>query len=244
MQLRNAVAVALIGVSPLAQASGEDDKVGAEFELGVLVTSGNTEETNFNSRFAITQESRRWRNTGELSARHTEAEDETTAEQYQAEGETNYKLDERQYWFLRGAWEDDRFSGYAFESSVTTGYGNRLWESGEKSFWSVSTGLGYRYNRFDEPDENGDEAEDSVIARFATQLDYAISDRALFRQKLSTEVGLEDNNTISESETALQANVVGNLSMKTAFRVKHVSDPPEGKERTDTETALTLLYTF
>ncbi|MEP5981727.1 MAG: DUF481 domain-containing protein [Marinobacter alexandrii] len=38
--------------------------------------------------------------------------------------------------------------------------------------------------------------------------------------------------------------MVGNLSMKTAFRVKHVSDPPEGKERTDTETAITLLYTF
>ncbi len=243
MKLRNAVAVALIGAAPLAQAS-EDDKLSSEFELGVLMTSGNTEETNVDSRFAIAQESRRWRNTAELGARHTEAEDETTAEQYRAEGETNYKFTERQYWFLRGAWEDDRFSGYAFESSITAGYGHRLWESGEKSFWSVSTGLGYRYNRFDEPDENGEEAEDSVIARFATQLDYEISDRALFRQKLSTEVGLEENNTISQSETALQATVVGNLSMKTAFRVKHVSDPPEGKERTDTETALTLLYTF
>ena len=78
MELRKAVAVALIGAAPLAQVSAED-KVGAEFELGVLMTSGNTEETNFNSRFAISQESRRWRNTAELTPRHTEAEDDTTA---------------------------------------------------------------------------------------------------------------------------------------------------------------------
>ncbi|MBW7470919.1 DUF481 domain-containing protein [Marinobacter sp. M216] len=243
MELKNAVAIALIGAAPLAQAQDRGD-VNSEFEIGILVTSGNTEESNLNGRLAIGNEFPRWRNMAEFSARHTESEDETTAEQYQAEGETNYKFDERQYWFLRGAWEDDRFSGYDFESSVTAGYGNRLWESGDQSFWSVSTGLGYRYNRLDEPDENGENAEDSAIARFATQFDYAISDRALFRQKLSTEVGLEENNTISESETALQATVVGNLSMKAAFRVKHVSDPPEGKERTDTETALTLLYTF
>lgn len=243
MKLKNAVAVALIGMAPLAHAQ-ELGEVKAEFELGLLVTSGNTEETNFNGRLAVANEVRRWRNTAELSARHTEAEDETTAEQYLAEGETNYKFNDRQYWFLRGAWEDDRFSGYAFESSVTAGYGNRVWESGELSFLSLSAGLGYRYNRLDVRDEDGNEAEDSAIARLAAQFDYALSDRALFRQKLSTEIGLEENNTISQSETALQATVIGNLSMKTAFRVKHVSNPPEGKERTDTETAITLLYTF
>lgn len=243
MELKNALAVALIGATPLAQAQDRGD-VNAEFEIGILVTSGNTEESNLNGRLAFGNEFPRWRNTAEISGRHTKADDETTAEQYRAEGETNYKFNERQYWFLRGAWEDDRFSGYAFESSTTAGYGNRIWESGELSFFSLSAGLGYRYNRLEEPDENGNEAEDSAIARLAAQFDYAISDRALFRQKLSTEVGLEENNAISLSETALQATVIGNLALKTAFRVKHVSDPPDDKKQTDTETALTLLYTF
>ncbi len=49
---------------------------------------------------------------------------------------------------------------------------------------------------------------------------------------------------MTESETSLQANVIGNLSMKAAFRVKHLSDPPVGSENTDTETSLSLLYGF
>lgn len=49
---------------------------------------------------------------------------------------------------------------------------------------------------------------------------------------------------ITQSETSLQATVVGNLSMKVAFRVKYVSDPPLGSEDTDTETSLSLLYGF
>ncbi|WP_286803899.1 DUF481 domain-containing protein, partial [Marinobacter sp. UBA2498] len=76
------------------------------------------------------------------------------------------------------------------------------------------------------------------------KFDYALTANSLFRQKLSTEIGLDDSNTVTESETSLQANVIGNLSMKAAFRVKHLSDPPVGSENTDTETSLSLLYGF
>ena len=89
-----------------------------------------------------------------------------------------------------------------------------------------------------------EDTEEEAIARLAGQFDYALSENSLFRQKLSSEVGLDENNTATESETSLQANVVGNLSMKAAFRVKHVSDAPAGSENTDTETSLSLLYGF
>ncbi|MBZ2168815.1 MULTISPECIES: YdiY family protein [Marinobacter] len=243
MKLKTAVAALLLSVAPLVQAQNNPG-LQAEFELGVLVATGNTDERNISGRIGLTREFRRWRNTGEFTARHIEAEDETTAEQYRAQGETNYKFDEQQYWFLRGAWEDDRFSGYAFETSVTAGYGNRIWEVGDVSFLSVSTGLGYRYNRLDEPEPDGTDEEESAIARFAAELAYEISDRSLFRQKLATEVGLEETNTITESETSLQTTVVGNLALKLSYRVKHVSNPPDDAERTDTVTALSVLYTY
>ncbi|QSP94869.1 DUF481 domain-containing protein [Marinobacter salinisoli] len=243
MKSQRAIAAVLVTAAPLLQAQ-TNPGLQAEFELGLLVTTGNTDERNISGRIGLAREYVRWRNTGEFNARHIEADDETTAEEYRAEGETNYKFDEQQYWFLRGAWEDDRFSGYAFESSVTAGYGNRIWEQGEVSFLSVSTGLGYRYNELDEPQADGTREEESVIARFAAELAHEISDRSLFRQKLSSEVGLEETNTITQSETSLQAAVIGNLALKLAYRVKHVSAPPEGAERTDTETALSVLYTY
>ncbi|MCG7198678.1 DUF481 domain-containing protein [Marinobacter pelagius] len=244
MGFRHAVAVtSLLALAPFVQAQDAADWKG-EAELGVLVTSGNSEETNANGRLALTHEIEKWRNSGELSSKYSKAEGETTAEEYKASAQTDYKFAERQYWFLRGSYEDDRFSGYDFESTATTGYGHRVWESGERSFLDLSAGAGYRYNRLKTPDSEGNRAEEEAIARLAGHFDYALSENSLFRQKLSTEIGLDDNNTVSESETSLQSTVVGNLSMKVAFRAKHVSDPPEGAESTDTETSLSLLYGF
>ncbi len=131
-----------------------------------------------------------------------------------------------------------------FESTLSTGYGNRVWQVGERSFLDLSGGLGYRYNKLEEVNDDGDDAEKEAIARLAAHFDYALSDTALFRQKLSTEIGLDENNTISQSETSLQTSIVGSLSMKAAFRVKHVSDAPAGTDKTDTETSLSLLYGF
>ena len=243
MLIRKPLAVACLVVAPVAW-SQESGNVEGEAELGILLTSGNTEETKVNGRLALKHETTMWRNTGEFSFRYTEADEETTAEEYQVALESDYKFDEQQYWFVRGSWEDDRFSGYEFESTLSTGYGNRVWQVGERSFLDLSGGLGYRYNKLEEVNDDGDDAEKEAIARLAAHFDYALSDTALFRQKLSTEIGLDENNTISQSETALQTSIVGSLSMKAAFRVKHVSDAPAGTEKTDTETSLSLLYGF
>ncbi|MTI99781.1 MAG: DUF481 domain-containing protein [Marinobacter adhaerens] len=243
MDLRQAVAITAVVIAPFASAQEADNWKG-ETELGVLITSGNTEETNIKGRLGLIHEVETWRNTGEFRTNYSETDDETTAEKYLAALETDYKFAENQYWFLRGSYEDDRFSGYDFESSVTTGYGNRVWTSGERSFLDLSVGGGYRYNKLETVNAQGEDAEEEAIARLAGQFDYALSENSLFRQKLSTEIGLDENNTVTESETSLQANVVGNLSMKAAFRVKHLSDPPAGSEDTDTETSLSLIYGF
>ncbi|RMJ04249.1 hypothetical protein DOQ08_01569 [Marinobacter litoralis] len=244
MLIRKPVVIACLALAPMVQAQESENWEG-EAELGVLMTSGNTDETKVNGRLGLINDREVWRNSGEFSTKYTEADDETTAEEYRAALETNYKFDEQQYWFLRGNWEDDRFSGYEFESSVTTGYGNRVWQSGKRSFLDLSAGAGYRYNKRMEVDpDTGRDVEEDAIARLAAQFDYGLSENSLFRQKLSTEIGLDDNNTISKSETSLQSSIMNNLSMKVAYRVKHVSDAPEGSEKTDTELAVSLLYGF
>ncbi|MEP3563413.1 MAG: DUF481 domain-containing protein [Marinobacter sp.] len=244
MLIRKPLVIACLALAPMVQAQESENWEG-EAELGVLMTSGNTDETKVNGRLGLINDQVSWRNSGEFSTKYTEADDETTAEEYRAALETNYKFDEQQYWFLRGNWEDDRFSGYEFESSVTTGYGNRVWRSGKRSFLDLSAGAGYRYNKRMEVDpDTGRDVEEDAIARLAAQFDYGLSETSLFRQKLSTEIGLDDNNTISKSETSLQSSIMNNLSMKVAYRVKHVSDAPEGSEKTDTELAISLLYGF
>lgn len=243
MGFKKTVAIIAISAAPLAYAQDSRNWKG-EAELGVLMTSGNTEETNINGRLGLEHEVLDWRNFLELSSNYSEAEDETTAERYKSSLETNYKFDESQYWFLRGTYEKDRFTGYDFESTATTGYGNRVWQQGDLSFLDLSVGAGYRYNKLEEVSADGEDAEKEAIARLAAQFEYALSENSLFHQKLSTEIGLDENNVISQSETAISANIVGNLSMKAAYRVKHVSDAPAGTDSTDRETSISLLYGF
>lgn len=233
----------LLPLSVQAQDSGARDWEG-EAELGVLVTTGNTEETNINGRLGLKHEVAKWRNTGEFRSAFSETEGVTTAEKYRTELESNYKFDEQQYWFVRLFHEDDRFSGFEFQSSLTTGYGNRVWQTGERSFLDLSAGAGYRFNKLEEPGPDGSRDDDEAIGRVAARYDQALSATALFRQTLSVEMGLDGNETTTESETSIQANIVGGVSMKAAYRVQHLSDPPAGSEDTDTELSVSLLYGF
>src|SRR5690554_2270673 len=139
MSFKKTVAIIAITAAPLAY--GQDAKNWeGEAELGVLMTSGNTEETNINGRLGLVHEVVDWRNIADFSSNYSESQndttgaDQTTAEKYKAALETNYKFDESQYWFLRGTYEKDRFSGYDFESTATTGYGNRIWQRAERPF--------------------------------------------------------------------------------------------------------------
>lgn len=255
MKLQPAVLFSLALCVPLtahtqesASSDSEDESSASDWEgeseLGVLITSGNTEETNVKGRLGLKYEVAKWRNTTEFRSNYSETEDTTTAEKYRATLESDYKFAEPQYWFVRAFYEDDRFSGFEYQSSLTTGYGNRVWNEGKRSFLDLSAGAGYRYNKLEETNEEGEREEDEVIARFAANYSQALSETALFRQALSTEVGVDAGDTITESETSVQASITGSLSMKAAYRVQHLSDPPEGSENTDTELSVSLLYGF
>ncbi|MEO2173098.1 MAG: DUF481 domain-containing protein [bacterium] len=50
--------------------------------------------------------------------------------------------------------------------------------------------------------------------------------------------------TVSRSESSLETAIIGNLAMKFAIKVRHNSDVLPGKEKTDTESTVTLVYKF
>ncbi len=50
--------------------------------------------------------------------------------------------------------------------------------------------------------------------------------------------------TVTKSVSSVKAQVIGALSMKAAFTLEHTSSVPAKTEKTDTETALTMVYSF
>ena len=148
----------------------------------------------------------------------------------------DYSIDEKQRVFGRLAYENDEFSGFDTQVDATTGYNRTLFQE-ENWFLTAEAGIGARFTEF----ETGDDTTEALI-RLAGFYEWNIGENALFKQFVGFEIGEEL--TTTRSETSLETNIVGNLAMKLAINVKHNSDVLPGKDKTDTESTVTVVYRF
>lgn len=231
--------------------------------LGMVVTSGNTENTNINSNIDITRDLERWRHNLHLDGLYTADEQGSTAERYFASWQSDYKLSERDYVFGYGSYEDDRFSAYEFQATVVIGYGRTLLATEDKNL-NVEIGPGYRASRTAEVYEevNGERvrtivnpdgsrdfnllednvSEDEAIVRLAEHFDWQFSANSKFVQEFNVEVGAE--NTVARGLLALESQIAGSLFVRLYYAIKHNTDVPDDREKSDTETGVTIAYNF
>ena len=228
-------------------------------ELGAIVTSGNTETTTLKGGIKVLHNLENWNNEYKLDGLYKEDEIENdqgvketqrTNEKYSISAQGNYKLNEKHsHLFIYGSHVSDYFGAYRNESVISAGYGLRLIDRSD--MWlNAEIGPGYKYFQYPdnstEVDDNGEslagEREGEVIALGKVDYNWQISDSARFTQLVSVEYG--DSNTKTRSETALLAKINGSLQMKVAFNVTNNSEVADDEESTDTETSLTLVYSF
>ncbi|MFO7932347.1 MAG: DUF481 domain-containing protein [Thermodesulfobacteriota bacterium] len=217
-----------------------------EAELGYMMTSGNTDTQNFNTKLDVTREADRWRHNLHAEALYSSeedddtGEDEATSQKLQLSGQTNYKFSKASSAYLLGLYEDDRFSGYDYQVTVSSGYARQFVDS-DRMELSGEIGPGYRYSKL-EDDEAADDDKGEAIIRVGGFFSYRIGEASVFSQEIIVAAGSEK--TITRSSTAIRSRIAGNLAMKAAYSVKHTSDVPPDTEKTDTETAVTLVYSF
>lgn len=244
----------LIALSVLVALSGtvsaQEEEETKPFEMagsfGAIITSGNTQTTSLKGDIKAHHETRKWSNDYILEAvsrsEQVEQDDgteetESTAQRVFISGQGNYKLEnEKRRLFIFGSYEDDRFNAFNFQSTIAAGWNEQLWKT-KKSQFAYSVGPGYAYNETDEG-----ESANNFIVRGALDYRYKISPTASFTQLVSTEVG--STNTKSKSESALTAKISDKLSMKVSVILNHNTDVTDDRENLDTETAVTLVYTF
>ena len=235
---------AALAASPFNVAANDNsDKVWTtSAELGAITTSGNTVGTSVTGKIDAKQELQQWSNQYIFSAFFKEDENddgvtERSAERYMISGKAAYKLDDEfDKLFVFGSYTDDKFGAYLKYTTVAVGYGTRLYNVEDKSL-DVEIGPGY----FSGERSTG-ETENGMIVRGAAAFNWTISESASFAQTLSVEYGEDNTRTIAE--TSLLAKINGSLQMKAAFLVQNDSDVPVDKKKTDTQTSLTLVYSF
>jgi putative salt-induced outer membrane protein len=233
-------------------AADEVKPLSMDGEFGFISTSGNTKTTSFKGKLAAHQELEKWSNDFSVEGLYKKDEidgvSQTTAQKYFVSGQGNYKLDNPDHrLFGFASYADDKFSSYNYQATLAAGWQQKLWDD-ETSKFTYSIGPGYSFaKRNDVVDANGNvvtkgESEDGVIVRGALDYQWKISDTSTFKQLLSSEVG--SNNTKSKSETSVSAQINGSLSLKLSLIMDHNSDVAEGTKNLDTQTAVTVVYTF
>jgi len=212
-------------------------------ELGMLISSGNTESTSLLGRITASHDWQSWRFNYDLNTlvKRDEKYDEelqrerlkTTAERYQLQVQGEYKLTETDAIFSRYELTDDRFASYTEYVAAVIGYSFRAIENHNMEL-DLTLGPGYARGL-----TSDDILEKGMVVRASASYKWDISDNAQFRQIISVQ-GAEFNNR-SISETSLSTKITGSMQMKVSFKAVHNSKVEDDKEKLDTETSLTLV---
>ncbi|MFQ5470784.1 MAG: YdiY family protein [Gammaproteobacteria bacterium] len=208
-----------------------------EVELGVVLTSGNTETQNVNGKAKLINKNGQWRHTGKFEGLNSSDSGATTAEKYFLSGKSDYRFSEKSYVFGNLTYENDRFSGYEYRTNGTVGMGRQV-VSGKALSIDLEAGAGIRQSKLD---GSGAKDEESVL-RVASDISWVISETTKLSEEISIDAG--EDATISKSVTGLKSQIAGNLATKISLTIKNTSDVPVGIEETDTETAVTLVYSY
>jgi putative salt-induced outer membrane protein len=254
----------IYSASTLADDAAANKPPASDLEFGFLTTSGNTSSETTKANCNIKRDFAQWRSQMVLSALVKKDEVEyididgekyqekqVSAEQYFSSLQADYKLDKKyKALFVFGSYDDTRFSGYDYQATLSVGYSNRLFET-QNAYLNYNIGPGMAFHRTDEIfAKNGAMLKDNIkdesaIVRLAAEYQYLFSETAKFTQTFASDVAVKsDANTRTKLESAILANLNQALALKASVTIAHNSEAPDDLENVDSQTALTLVYTF
>ena len=139
----------------------------------------------------------------------------------------------------RATWERDEFSGFENRYFAGLGIGAKVIET-DQTTWAIEGGPGYKIDEIRATATAPASTEESVGARAGSKFKHAFNDRVSLTN--NTEAVYSSTSTQLSNVIALDAGLMGNLSARVSFDVRHDTDPLPGFEATDTATKFALVY--
>lgn len=227
----------LLAIFSLSAFAQEESSVATQLEFGAIFTSGNTENENIKYKVTVDwDQSENWDYQFTSDGFRASQDGISNAQRLYHTASTNHTINPISYVQGRVAYENDKFSGFESQSDITASYGRNMLQNRENMTLALTAGVGVRRS------ETEFDTESEAIARLAANYNWNLSETADFIQDFSIEAG--SNSDIYRSETGIQTDILENLSLKFTVKVKHQTVVPINREKTDTETAITLVYNF
>ncbi len=204
-------------------------------ELGVVNTTGNSDTTSANGKFALKGTDELWTHEYFLAALRAESDDELTANRLELGGKTARRLGERQYLGFAARHERDDFSAYEHQSTLALNYGAWLVKEEGRSF-QIEGGPGLRHARLAE----GGGSETDALLRGHADYEHRITASTRFFNTLLVEA--TPDNTFAQNDIGIAVSINKTLALKAALQARHNTEAPAGLERTDTLTSINIVW--
>jgi len=206
-------------------------------KVGFVSTGGNTDTETLNVGLDVNRKSERWWHSILFAAIRASDSGITTAERYELNGKSRYRIDEKAYWFGSLRYQDDRFSGFEYQSSLAGGYG-RVFIDSEIAYLSAEAGGGYRRSKPVDLIETSDDA----IFQGSIKYERQIGATSKFVNNFVMEAG--EDNTYLQNVAEVNVKINQRLSLSVGYELRHNTEVAPELENTDTLTTVNLVFGF
>jgi putative salt-induced outer membrane protein len=218
-------------------------------EAGFVAAHGNGDTETANAKVEIVREVNKWKYTLGTSGLYGRSGGITSAQHFDGRLQTDHAFGERSFWFGAVRYEDDRFSGFDYQTTATTGLGHKFVDT-DATKLSIQIGAGFRALRPEaivrDPITGevvsrvlGERSQDGVV-NGALTFSHAFNDHTKLLDSLLTEAG--QANTLTRNDLSLEVKMVKTFAVSLGYSIRHNTEPGPGLTRTDTLTTVNLVY--
>ncbi len=217
----------------------------ARAEAGLVAARGNSDTDTANAKLKLAREFVRWTHTLELDGVYASDNTGTTGQRWNVREQSDYDFNGKGFWFISGRYEDDRFSGFEYQSTYGTGFGWRFFDDPITKL-SAQIGAGYKVLRTrDSFADDGitlipGERQENAIVQGSIDFEHQLTETTKILNKLLVESG--EANTFVQNDLSLQVRILGALALAVGYSVRYNTDPPAEFTKTDTLTTVNLVY--
>lgn len=245
MKMRIIAAVGLLAATA-AQADGWSGKG----EAGFLLSRGNAESTSANAKIDLAKETGPWKNAVFFGGLYGKTGEFASAQRLEARYQLDHKLTDKAFWFGALRAEQDKFSGFAYQASLTTGVGYKFVDTDATKFTAMA-GVGYARLRPQELVKNSSGAvvdrikgdtTGSAIATAGFNFEQKLTSNTKVINKFLIESGSRNTSTMNDLSIQVAMNDV--LALSAGYGIHYNTKPAAGTKKIDQLTTLNLVYNF
>ncbi|MGB6603446.1 MAG: DUF481 domain-containing protein [Steroidobacteraceae bacterium] len=240
--------VGTLAISGAAYADDADDTWAMRALAGYASTSGITDTSAANGLFHVAHTVEDWKFLFGASALYGSTQGETTAQDFNLYFQANYNISDRLYWFGLVNYDDNKFSGFAYQEMIGTGVGYQFIKD-DATKLTGQVGIGearLRPELLTEDDAGGitstTELDSSSYVVAIAQVNFEHSFNSITKLIAGVAVQSGSDNTMTTGTVGLQVKMSDRLSFAAAYQTVRNSKPPAGIAASAGLTTLNLVY--